>query len=128
MARCAVNRTPYTVFGHGGKQVRDNIHSLDLVRAFWSFFQSPGSGEVYNIGGGRASNCSIIEAMEVCERLTGQPFDAQFGGSERKGDHVWWISDARKFRAAHPDWMPEYGIERLMSELLEGAKQSANIE
>jgi len=127
MARCAVNRTPYTVFGHDGKQVRDNIHSLDLVRAFWSFYRSPGSGEVYNMGGGRDANCSIIEAMEMCERLTGLPFDAQFGGAERKGDHVWWISDTRKFRAAHPDWVPEYGIERLMEELLAGEKESAII-
>jgi CDP-paratose 2-epimerase len=93
LAKCAVTDTRYVVFGYGGKQVRDNIHSFDLVNAFWHFFKAPRLGEVYNIGGGRYCNCSMLEAIEKCESLTGRKMRWSYNETNRAGDHIWWISD-----------------------------------
>ena len=115
--KCAVSDRPYTVFGYKGKQVRDNIHSLDLVNAFWHFSQAPRSGEVYNIGGGPASNCSMLEAIAEVERLTGRPMQWSYSDINRSGDHIWWISDIRKFRAHYPEWHQTYTFDRLVEEI-----------
>jgi CDP-paratose 2-epimerase len=120
LARCAVNGQPYTVFGYGGKQVRDNIHSCDLVNAFWHFIQSPRIGAVYNIGGGRYANCSILEAIAVCERLTGRPMNWSYTDQARSGDHIWWISDVRRFQSDYPRWSYRYDIESILSEIVDG--------
>ena len=85
-------RRPYSVFGYKGKQVRDNIHSHDLVEAFWQFFQSPRAGEVYNLGGGRHSNCSMLEAIDTCEQITGRKLSWTYVEDNRIGDHIWYIS------------------------------------
>lgn len=118
LVRCAITETPYTVFGYKGKQVRDNIHVRDLTRAFWAFCQNPRPGEVYNMGGGRFSNCSMIEAIQKCEQLTGKPFQYTLSDSNRIGDHIWWISDTSKFKAHYPDWVQEYDIDRLLGEMV----------
>ena len=99
LAKCAVTGAPYTVLGYKGKQVRDNIHSYDLVNAFWHFIQAPRAGAVYNIGGGRHSNCSMLEAIAACERLSGKPMNWSYSEQNRTGDHIWWISDVRRFQA-----------------------------
>ena len=119
LVKCAVTDTPYTVFGYKGKQVRDNIHSYDLVSAFWQFFQNPRSGEVYNIGGGRFSNCSMLEAIAITQRLTGRPMQWSYSENNRIGDHIWWISDIRKMQAHYPGWSLTYNIGRIIAEIYE---------
>ncbi|MEK6277283.1 MAG: NAD-dependent epimerase/dehydratase family protein [Actinomycetota bacterium] len=119
LMKCTVTGTPYTVFGYGGKQVRDNIHSADLVAAFDAFHRAPRSAAVYNIGGGRHSNCSMLEAIEVCERIAGRELDWSLGDEARVGDHRWWISDLAEFQADYPGWAPRYGIEEILREMHE---------
>jgi CDP-paratose 2-epimerase len=119
LVKCAVTGTPYTVFGYKGKQVRDNIHSYDLANAFWSFFQAPRSGEIYNVGGGRYANCSMIEAIRIAESLTGRQMQWSYAETNRVGDHIWWISDIRKLQTHCPQWQITYGIEQIMGEIYE---------
>jgi CDP-paratose 2-epimerase len=119
LAKCAVTGTPYTVFGYGGKQVRDNIHCSDLVACFMEFMRAPRAAAVYNIGGGRESNCSMLEAIEVCERLSGRELDWTLSEQNRIGDHRWWISDLSGFRADYPEWRLEYGIAEILREIVE---------
>jgi CDP-paratose 2-epimerase len=115
LMKCAVTGRPYRVYGYKGKQVRDNIHSSDLVAAFDAFRCAPRCGEVYNIGGGRASNVSMIEAIELCQELTGARLDVTYVPENRVGDHIWYISDLGKFRRHYPDW----GITRDVVSILE---------
>ncbi len=117
LVKCAVTGRPYTVFGYKGKQVRDNIHSYDLVNAFWHFFRAPRSGEVYNIGGGPASNCSMLEAIAIVEGLTGRPLEWTYSDTNRAGDHIWWVSDIRRFAAHYPEWVLSYSLERTIEEI-----------
>jgi CDP-paratose 2-epimerase len=115
--RCTVTGAPYRVFGYKGKQVRDNIHSHDLVEAFWQFFQNPRCGEVYNIGGSRHSNCSMLEAIELCETISGKKLNWTYVEDNRIGDHIWWISDVRKFQQHYPAWRFRYGIRDILTEI-----------
>jgi CDP-paratose 2-epimerase len=117
LMRCTVTGDPYTVYGYGGKQVRDNIHSADLVRAFAAFHESPRAAAVYNIGGGRESNCSMLEAIDLCEQISGRTLDWQLGPEPRIGDHRWWISDLGEFRRDYPGWQLELGIEEILNEI-----------
>lgn len=117
LMRCAVTDTPYTVFGYKGKQVRDNIHSADLIRAFDHFFNAPRVAEVYNIGGGRFSNCSMLEAIAQCEALTGRPMRWTYQEANRTGDHVWWISDLARFESHYPEWKLEYDVPGILREM-----------
>ncbi|WP_431266738.1 NAD-dependent epimerase/dehydratase family protein [Dankookia sp. P2] len=117
LLKCAMTDTPYTVFGYKGKQVRDNIHSRDLANAFWCVFQRPVSGEVFNIGGGRHSNCSMQEAVSMAEELAGRKMRLTYSDEARIGDHIWWISDVRKFRAMYPEWDYQYDIRELMQDI-----------
>ncbi len=111
-----VTRRPYEVFGYKGKQVRDNIHSYDLIQAFDAFFHSPRSGEVYNIGGGRFSNCSMLEAIELCESISMTPMEWTYKEGNRKGDHIWWIGDLSKFQSHYPSWKLRYNVEGILRE------------
>jgi CDP-paratose 2-epimerase len=119
LLKCAVTDTPYTVFGYKGKQVRDNIHSFDLVNAFWHVFKAARSGDVYNVGGGRYANCSMLEAIQIAESLTGRPMQWSYIETNRVGDHIWWISDIRKLQSHCPGWKITYGIEQIMGEIYE---------
>jgi CDP-paratose 2-epimerase len=119
LVKCAATGAPYTVFGYAGKQVRDNIHSRDLIAAFDCFFRAPRVGEVYNIGGGRFSNCSMLEAIRVCEDLTGRPMSWDYTDANRKGDHVWWVSDVGKFASHYPGWRLSYDVPRICREIYE---------
>ncbi|MGA8746795.1 MAG: NAD-dependent epimerase/dehydratase family protein [Solirubrobacterales bacterium] len=119
LMKCTVTGTPYTVFGYAGKQVRDNIHSADLIAAFAAFHSSPRSAAVYNIGGGRLSNCSMLEAIEICERIAGRELSWEMGEEPRIGDHRWWISDLGPFQADYPDWALRYGVEDILGEMHE---------
>ncbi len=117
LMKCTVTGTPYTVFGYEGKQVRDNIHSADLISAFAAFHAAPRAAAVYNIGGGRFSNCSMLEAIDVCERIAGRELDWEMGEEPRIGDHRWWISDLAPFQADYPGWKLRYGIEEILQEM-----------
>ena len=116
---CAVNSKQYSIFGYKGKQVRDNIHSNDLVNAFWHFFQDPKCGEVYNIGGSRHSNISILEAINLIEDISGYKVKYTTINNARIGDHIWYISDVRKFQKHYPSWQYTYTIEEIIEELIE---------
>jgi CDP-paratose 2-epimerase len=115
--RCVMTRTPYTVYGYKGKQVRDAIHSADLVNAFQAFFEAPRVGEVYNIGGGRFSNCSVLEAIEKCQAIAGRRLDWSYQEANRTGDHVWWIGDNGRFATQYPSWRQEYDVDRILKEI-----------
>src|ERR1700710_408399 len=119
LMRCTVTGTPYTIFGYAGKQVRDNIHSADLIAAFDAFRKNPKPHAVYNIGGGRFSNCSMLEAIEVCERVSGKELSWEMGEEPRIGDHRWWISDLEPFQADYPSFKLRYGIEEILQEMYE---------
>ena len=123
LMRCTITGQPYTVFGHGGKQVRDNIHAADLVRAFEAFAAAPRAGAVYNLGGGRASNCSMLEAIALCEAIAGRELDWALSDEPRAGDHRWWISDLSAFKRDYPGWDVERGIEDILREI-----HDANVE
>ncbi len=123
LVRCAVEGRRYSVFGHQGKQVRDNIHAADLVRAFWCFIEDPAPGEVFNIGGGRHANCSVIEAIAMAEARTGRKLDWVHVDQPRIGDHQWWISDVRKFRARYPDWSYRYDIGAIITDIHDGLRE-----
>ncbi|MCK5784402.1 MAG: NAD-dependent epimerase/dehydratase family protein [Desulfobacterales bacterium] len=123
VALCGLLDRKYTIYGYKGKQVRDNIHSYDLVNAFWHFFQNPREGEVYNIGGARHSNCSVMEAIQMVQELTGKKFRYEISESARIGDHIWWISDVQKFQAHYPEWNFTYGINDIINEIVEALKE-----
>lgn len=115
--RCAMTGTPYTVFGYGGKQVRDAIHSTDVVAAFEAFFDAPRSAEVYNLGGGRHSNCSVIEAISLAEEISGRPMTWTYDETNRVGDHIWWIGDNARFASHYPKWSLTYDIASILREI-----------
>lgn len=119
LMKCVVTGRPYSVFGYKGKQVRDNIHSNDLVRAFEHVIKSPRAGEAYNIGGGRTSNCSMLEAIEICERIADRKLDYKYVDGNRIGDHIWWISDNGKFMDHYPGWRVEKNIEDILEDIYE---------
>jgi len=125
LAKCAVADKPYTIYGYGGKQVRDNIHSYDLVNAFWHFYQNPRPGAVYNTGGSRHSNCSVLEAIQLIQELTGKSVRYEISEVARSGDHIWWISDIRKFQNDYPQWSYRYDLRRIVQEILEATKGRA---
>ncbi|MGA1845087.1 MAG: NAD-dependent epimerase/dehydratase family protein [bacterium] len=120
LMKCAITGEHYTVFGYKGKQVRDNIHSYDLVNMLWHFYKDPRQGEVYNAGGSRHSCCSMLEAIDICERITGKKLGWSYIDKNRIGDHIWWISDVSKFKSHYPDWEFRYGLEDILQEIFEG--------
>lgn len=108
---------PYIIFGYKGKQVRDNIHSYDIVNTFYHFFLNPRPGEVYNIGGSRYSNISILEAITKIEKILGKKAVIKYDPKNRVGDHIWYISDVSKFRKHFPKWNYTYNIDQILEEL-----------
>jgi CDP-paratose 2-epimerase len=123
LMKCAMTGTPYTIFGYKGKQVRDNIHADDLVAMFDAFRLAPRAGEVYNAGGGRFANVSMLEAIALCERITGKRMQWTLSDTNRIGDHIWYVSDLSKFKAHYPGWQPRYGIEETLVQIHNELKQ-----
>lgn len=117
LMKCTMTGTPYNIYGYKGKQVRDNIHSYDLVNAFYHFYQNPRGAEVYNIGGGRFSNCSMLEAIQECEKITNKKLKWEYKESNRIGDHIWWISDIEKFKTHYLEWNLTYEITDILKEI-----------
>ncbi|MDX1484636.1 MAG: NAD-dependent epimerase/dehydratase family protein [Alphaproteobacteria bacterium] len=124
LMKCATHGIEYKVFGYKGKQVRDNIHSHDLVNAIWSFYQHPRSAEIYNVGGGRECSCSVLEAIKLCEKITGRPLKWSYIDDNRSGDHMWWITDMRRFRGHYPEWRQSYDLETTLTEIHQGFLQT----
>lgn len=117
LMKCTMTKTPYRIFGYKGKQVRSNIHSHDLLNAFYEFILNPKQGEVYNMDGGRQVNCSMLEAIETCEKITGNKLEYTYIDEARIGDHQWYITDNSKFKRDFPNWKLEYDIEKILQEI-----------
>jgi CDP-paratose 2-epimerase len=115
--QCTMSGTPYRVFGYKGKQVRDAIHSSDLINCFEQVYRAPRSAEVYNIGGGRFSNCSVREAIAMCEEITGKQLDHTYVEDNRIGDHIWWIGSNARFQEHYPDWSLQYDVRAILEEM-----------
>lgn len=117
LMRCTVTGEHYTVFGYDGKQVRDNLHSADVVAAMDAFRRKPRAGAVYNLGGGRACACSVREAIASCERIAGRELSWSVSEQARMGDHRWWISDLSEFTEDYPEWCPTRDLESILREM-----------
>ena len=117
-----MTKKKYSLIGYKGKQVRDNLHSHDLVNSFWEFFKKPTRGEVYNMGGGRYSNCSIIEALDLVEAITKISIKREILKKPRVGDHIWYISNLSKFKKHYPNWKQKYNIKKIIVELVDNFK------
>ena len=118
LVKTSIQKREYTLIGYKGKQVRDNIHSHDLVQCFWQFFKNPCSGEVYNTGGGRYSNCSIIEALDLIEKILGFKIKRKILKQNRIGDHIWYVSSMKKFKKKYPKWKQKYSSSKIIKELI----------
>lgn len=119
LMRCTITGDPYTVYGYDGLQVRDNLHSADVARAIDAYAAAPRPGAVYNLGGGRRSNCSMREAIAACEAIAGRPLDWRLSDDARVGDHRWWISDVADFRRDYPEWDVTYDTDAILREIHE---------
>jgi CDP-paratose 2-epimerase len=128
LMKCAITGNHYTIFGYKGKQVRDNIHSYDLVNMFWHYYQNPRAGEVYNAGGGRYANCSMIEAIAVCEEISGNKMSFSYSETNRVGDHIWYISDLTKFKDHYPDWNWTYDLKQTLVQIHDSMAQRLLIQ
>jgi CDP-paratose 2-epimerase len=115
--RCAMERRPYSIYGYKGKQVRDAIHSHDVVAAFEAFFRNPRSAEVYNLGGGRHSNCSVLEAIALSEKISGNQLEYSYVDTNRIGDHIWWIGSNARFASHYPEWSMTYDVPAILTEI-----------
>ncbi len=118
LVKVSLKKKRYTLIGYKGKQVRDNIHSQDLVECFWHFYKRPRSGSVYNAGGGRFSNCSILEALNIIEKIKGIKIKKKILKKNRIGDHIWYISSMKKFKDDYPNWKQKYSTKRIIEELI----------
>ena len=123
LIQCIVTGKPYTIFGYKGKQVRDNIHSKDLINAFWEVYKKPLVAEVYNIGGSRFSNISMLEAINFLQNHLSKELSYTISEDARQGDHIWYISDVNKFKNHYPDWNYTYTIEQTMTEMVAATKE-----
>lgn len=129
LIKCLVAGRPYTVFGYKGKQVRDNIHSYDLVNAFFHFHEAPrAGGAVYNMGGSRHTNCSMLEAIAMAQELCGRDLRYTISADARAGDHIWWISDVRKFHRDYPGWQYRYDLKSILREIVVATQDRAKGE
>ncbi|MGN7613517.1 NAD-dependent epimerase/dehydratase family protein [Magnetococcales bacterium HHB-1] len=124
---CTVQEKGYTVFGYKGKQVRDNIHSHDLVSALWHFYKKPKAAAVYNMGGGRFSNCSMLEAIDLCQKISQKELQWKYAEDNRIGDHIWWISDTSRFQQDYPEWKQHYPLEKILQEIHDALKERASM-
>jgi CDP-paratose 2-epimerase len=122
LMRCCITGKKYFIYGYKGKQVRDNIHSYDLVNSLWHFFEKPRVAEVYNMGGGRYSNCSMAEAIDMCQEITGKKMNYEYDETNRIGDHIWWVSGLKKFEEHYPDWKITYDVPKILREIYEVQK------
>jgi CDP-paratose 2-epimerase len=126
LVKCAMTGRPYTIYGYEGKQVRDQLHCADLVDAFWNYYQDPKAGAVYNIGGSRHSHSSVLEAINLIEELSGKTLNYTLVNEARRGDHIWWVSDVRKFRQDYPKWTYQYDLKRIVEDIIASIAERAS--
>ena len=119
LVKSSLTKKSYTLIGYKGKQVRDNLHSFDLVNCFWEFYKKPKNGEVYNMGGGRYSNCSVLEALDIVEKLKNINIKKKIIKKNRVGDHIWYVSNTKKFKKDYPNWKQKYNTKKIIEELIE---------
>lgn len=119
LIKCNLEKRPYDIIGYKGKQVRDNLHSYDLVSAVWQYFKKPLKGEIFNIGGGRENSCSILEAINKIENITGLKFKTKIINKPRVGDHRWYITNLNKFRRVFPKWKIKYNLDLIIDQIVE---------
>ena len=122
LVKASIKNKKYTLIGYKGKQVRDNLHSNDLVKCFWEFYKKPRNGEVYNTGGGKFSNCSILEALKIVEDSIKIKIKKKVIRENRVGDHIWYVSNMNKFRKHYPKWKQIYSTKKIIYELIENFK------
>ena len=118
LVKITLKKKKYNLIGYKGKQVRDNIHSNDLVRCFWEFYKKPTKGEIYNVGGGRFSNCSILEAINILEKIVKIKIKKKYFKKNRVGDHIWYVSNMKKFKKDYPAWKQKYSTKVIIKELI----------
>lgn len=128
LVKCIITGKKYTIFGYKGKQVRDNIHSQDLINAFYEFYKNPKGGGVYNIGGSRFANISILEAIKKVEDFTRRKAICEYSDQNRVGDHIWYISNVNKFRKDYPNWKYEYDIDTTIEDICKNSSFSKHFE
>ena len=116
--RC-ISEKKYTIIGYNGNQVRDNIHSSDLVNCFWEYYKKPKKGAVYNIGGGKKCSCSVLEAIEIIQKKINKKIKINFIKKARVGDHIWWITNNNKFKRDYPNFKIKYNLKKVIEELIE---------
>jgi len=119
LVKSSLTKKSYSLIGYKGKQVRDNLHSFDLVNCFWEFYKKPKYGEVYNMGGGRYSNCSVLEALDIVEKLKNINIKKKIIKENRVGDHIWYVSNTKKFKKDYPNWKQKYNTKKIIEELIE---------
>ena len=119
LVKSSLTKKSYSLIGYKGKQVRDNLHSFDLVNCFWEFYKKPKYGEVYNMGGGRYSNCSVLEALDIVEKLKNINIKKKIIKENRVGDHIWYVSNTKKFKKDYPNWKQKYNTKKIINELIE---------
>ncbi len=119
LVKASLKKKSYSLIGYKGKQVRDNIHSHDLVSCFWEYYKKPRKGEVYNTGGGRFSNCSIMEALDLVEKFKKIKIKRKILGKNRIGDHIWYITSMKKFKKHYPNWKQKYSTTKILKELID---------
>ena len=122
LMKCTITGQHYTIFGYKGKQVRDNIHCYDLVNMFQHFYENPREGEVYNAGGGRFANCSMQEAIAICQEITGNKMNYSYSETNRSGDHIWYVSDVDKFKNHYPNWDFKYDLTATLTQIFDELK------
>jgi len=118
LIKCNLEKKTYKIIGYKGKQVRDNLHSYDLITAIWQYFRKPVRGEIFNIGGGRQNSCSILEAMEKIENKTQIKFKTTYDNRARTGDHKWYISNYKKFKSLYPKWKKKYNLDQIIDNII----------
>ena len=118
LVKCSIKNKTYKIYGYKGKQVRDNIHSADLVNMIWEFIKRPIKGEVFNVGGGVKNSCSILEAINLIEKITKKKIKKKFIKKNRIGDHIWYISNLSKFKKHYPKWKMNYSLKKIISEIV----------
>jgi CDP-paratose 2-epimerase len=124
LVKNSLHKKEYSLIGYKGKQVRDNLHSHDLINCFWEFYKKPKYGEVYNIGGGRYSNCSILEALDIVEEISNIKIKKNLIKQNRVGDHIWYISNTKKFKKDYPSWKQKYNTKKIINELIESYNEN----
>ena len=118
LVKCCLKNKIYTIYGYKGKQVRDNIHSYDLVNMIWEFIKKPSKGEVYNVGGGLKNSCSILEAIKLIEIMTKKKMRIKISKKNRVGDHIWYVTNLNKFKKKYPKWKIKYSLKQIISEII----------